>query len=152
MNKIQILEMLVYDRLDELIEKGELKNSQVYKDSDAEVELTYVGSQLFCYWYDHYSELFENHEREEEDDVKENKYTIEIDNPFVPSSTETTRTMIDPPSGWRFGFPKEIPKEILPKEILQDDKILNWLVDNGYPQSEIDIFKEDGLPYRIYEI
>lgn len=56
MNKIQILEMLVYDRLDELIEKGELKNSQVYKDSEGEVELTYVGSQLFCYWYDHYSE------------------------------------------------------------------------------------------------
>ena len=33
MNKIQILEMVVYDRLDELIEKGELKNSQVYKSS-----------------------------------------------------------------------------------------------------------------------
>jgi hypothetical protein len=148
MNKIQLLEMLVYDRLDELIEKGELKNSQVYKDSDAEVELTYVGSQLFCYWYDHYSELFENHEREEVDGVKD-KYTIEIDNPFVPSSTEkSTRTMIDPPSGWRFGFPKEIPKEILQ----DNNKILNWLVDNGYPQSEIDIFKEDGLPYRIYEI
>lgn len=146
MNKIQILEMLVYDRLDELIEKGELKNSQVYKDSEGEVELTYIGSQLFCYWYDHYSELFENHEREEEDGAKENKYTIEIDNPLVP--TETTRTMIDPPSGWRFGFPKEIPKEIL-----QDNNtILNWLVDNGYPQTEIDIFKEDGLPYRIYEI
>lgn len=148
MNKIQLLEMLVYDRLDELIEKGELKNSQVYKDSDAEVELTYVGSQLFCYWYDHYSELFENHEREEEDGVKENKYTIEIDNPFVPSSTEkSTRTMIDPPSGWRFGFPKEIPKKVI-----EEQDVLNWLVDNGYPQSEIDIFKEDGLPYRIYEI
>jgi len=140
MNKIQLLDMLVYDRLDELIEKGELKNSQVYKDSDAEVELTYVGSQLFCYWYDHYSELFENHEREE-DEVKEN----EQDNLTIERNL-STRTMIDPPSGWRFGFPKEIPKKVL------EEDVLNWLVDNGYPQSEIDIFKEDGLPYRTYEI
>jgi hypothetical protein len=142
MNKIQILEMVVYDRLDELIEKGELKNSQVYKDSDAEVELTYVGSQLFCYWYDHYSELFENHEREEGDAVKKN----EQDNLTIERNL-STRTMIDPPSGWRFGFPKEIPKKVIEQE-----DVLNWLVDNGYPQTEIDIFKEDGLPYRIYEI
>jgi hypothetical protein len=135
MNKIQLLEMLVYDRLDELIEKGELKNSQVYKDSDAEVELTYVGSQLFCYWYDHYSELLENYEQGE----KQDNLTIE--------RNVSTRTMIDPPSGWRFGFPKEIPKKVI-----EEEDILNWLVDNGYPQSEIDIFKEDGLPYRIYEI
>jgi hypothetical protein len=138
MNKIQLLEMLVYDRLDELIEKGELKNPQVYKDSDAEVELTYVGSQLFCYWYDHYSELLKNHLHyfpiSRDDDDK----TIELN---------VTRTMIDPPSGWRFGFPKEIPKKVI-----EEENILNWLVDNGYPQSEIDIFKEDGLPYRIYEI
>jgi hypothetical protein len=55
--------------------------------------------------------------------------------------------MIDPPSGWRFGFPKEIPKKVI-----EEEGVINWLVDNGYPQSEIDIFKEDGLPYRIYEI
>jgi len=124
-----------------LIEKGELKNSQVYKSSEGEVELTYVGSQLFCYWYDHYSELFENHEREEEGVVAKNTY-----NSIEPNKL-STRTMIDPPSGWRFGFPKEIPKKVI-----EEQDVLNWLVDNGYPQSEIDIFKEDGLPYRIYEI
>ena len=39
--------------------------------------------------------------------------------------------MIDPPSGWKYGFPKPIP----------DDRINNqlvWLVEEGYPQKEID--------------
>ena len=39
--------------------------------------------------------------------------------------------MIDPPSGWKYGFPKPIP----------DDRIndqLKWLVEEGYPQKEID--------------
>ena len=38
--------------------------------------------------------------------------------------------MIDPPSGWRYGFPKVLPEGV-------DDNI-QWLLDNGYPQSEID--------------
>lgn len=39
-------------------------------------------------------------------------------------------TMIDPPGGWRFGFPKELPD---PKP----ESIVEWLVENGYPQDEI---------------
>jgi hypothetical protein len=38
--------------------------------------------------------------------------------------------MVDPPSGWRYGFPKVIPNDI--KDVKE------WLVENGYPQSEID--------------
>ena len=38
--------------------------------------------------------------------------------------------MIDPPSGWKYGFPKELPEGI------KDTK--KWLVENGYPQHEID--------------
>ena len=38
--------------------------------------------------------------------------------------------MIDPPSGWRYGFPKAIPADIT--------NIQKWLVENGYPQKEID--------------
>lgn len=38
---------------------------------------------------------------------------------------------IDPPSGWRYGFPKPLPE---PKPI----ETLKWLVENGYPQFEID--------------
>ena len=39
--------------------------------------------------------------------------------------------MIDPPSGWKYGFPKSLPD---PKP----ENILEWLVTNGYPQHEID--------------
>ena len=40
------------------------------------------------------------------------------------------RKMIDPPSGWKYGFPKEIPEDI--------DDTRKWLIDNGYPESEIE--------------
>lgn len=40
-------------------------------------------------------------------------------------------TMIDPPSGWKYGFPKVLPD---PKP----ENVLQWLISNGYPQSEID--------------
>jgi hypothetical protein len=42
---------------------------------------------------------------------------------------------IDPPSGWRYGFPKVYPEEA-------QGRTKEWLVENGYPQSEIDKMKE----------
>jgi hypothetical protein len=54
------------------------------------------------------------------------------------------KTYIDPPFGWKYGFPKyyETPP----------DDINKWLVDNGYPQSEIDIWKGKEVPcYMWYE-
>ena len=39
-------------------------------------------------------------------------------------------TMIDPPSGWKYGFPKVLPENT--------KDTLKWLVENGYPQQEID--------------
>lgn len=36
---------------------------------------------------------------------------------------------IDPPEGWMYGFPKEIPEHI--------DDTRQWLIDNGYPEKEI---------------
>ena len=38
--------------------------------------------------------------------------------------------MIDPPSGWRYGFPKIIPKE-------HQTRTLDWLVEQGYPKEII---------------
>ncbi len=38
--------------------------------------------------------------------------------------------IIDPPSGWKYGFPKPIPDDI--------KDVIPWLVENGYPQEEID--------------
>lgn len=40
--------------------------------------------------------------------------------------------LIDPPSGWRYGFPKVLPPNMTIEEILR------WVVDSGYPQSEVD--------------
>ena len=37
--------------------------------------------------------------------------------------------IIDPPSGWRYGFPKKCTEYIFGEEIIE------WLVDNGYPES-----------------
>ena len=44
---------------------------------------------------------------------------------------------IDPPSGWRYGFPKLYDREKYPDST-------QWLLDNGYPQGMIDKFP-DGL-------
>jgi hypothetical protein len=36
---------------------------------------------------------------------------------------------IDPPSGWKYGFPKQIPDDVT--------DVKDWLVKNGYPEFEI---------------
>jgi len=41
----------------------------------------------------------------------------------------------DPPSGWKYGFPKPIPKEV-------GEDIRPWLLSEGYPQFEIDAYGE----------
>jgi hypothetical protein len=38
--------------------------------------------------------------------------------------------MIDPPSGWRYGFPKAIPANMTDHEA--------WLIENGYPATLIE--------------
>jgi len=38
--------------------------------------------------------------------------------------------MIDPPSGWKYGFPKAKPEDAT--------DTIAWLLSEGYPQSEID--------------
>ncbi len=50
--------------------------------------------------------------------------------------------MIDPPSGWRYGFPKEYDNpDNLP--------MYEWLVANGYPQEEIDVWGDTGMWVRF---
>ena len=44
-------------------------------------------------------------------------------------------TIIDPPSGWKYGFPKPIPED------RKKDSMV-WLVEQGYPQEEIDSLGE----------
>jgi len=38
---------------------------------------------------------------------------------------------IDPPEGWRYGFPKELP-------VPEPRNIIEWLVAEGYPQALVD--------------
>ena len=51
-------------------------------------------------------------------------------------------TMYDPPSGWRYGFPKQIPEDLLPGDFKQ------WVLDSGYPTEDIDFALNYG---RIWE-
>lgn len=41
--------------------------------------------------------------------------------------------MIDPPSGWKFGFPKPVP-DPAPVDMKE------WLVEQGYPKKLIDSY------------
>lgn len=40
-------------------------------------------------------------------------------------------TMIDPPAGWKYGFPKPLDKG-------ENQTVIEWLLEQGYPQTEID--------------
>lgn len=44
-------------------------------------------------------------------------------------------TYIDPPAGWKYGFPKVIPEEQLARST-------EWLVEQGYPLKEIESYGE----------
>lgn len=56
------------------------------------------------------------------------------------------KLIIDPPSGWRYGFPRQIPDEYFEPMF----KLNRWLVSVGYPQELIDQFP-DGVPCRFWE-
>ena len=50
--------------------------------------------------------------------------------------------MIDPPSGWKYGFPK--PFDPKPGQSTED-----WLVENGYPPEEVAQWP-NGVWYRTW--
>lgn len=52
------------------------------------------------------------------------------------------KVFVDPPDGWKYGFPKPIPRYEL-------HRVDDWLVENGYPKKIADSFK-DGVPYRSW--
>ena len=49
---------------------------------------------------------------------------------------------IDPPEGWKYGFPKALPTG--------EPDILAWLITEGYPQSVMDRYG-DAFTYRILD-
>ena len=56
--------------------------------------------------------------------------------------------MCDPPSGWKYGFPKPVHEEY--HTLDNDFDMLKWLVDEGYPQAEIDSYG-DHFYCRYFE-
>jgi hypothetical protein len=64
-----------------------------------------------------------------------------------------TKLFIDPPSGWKYGFPKEAPSNF--REMESDD-LTNWLVENGYPIEEVEYWKNspkfESVPCRFFEM
>lgn len=55
---------------------------------------------------------------------------------------ETKRILIDPPSGWQYGFPKPVPEEYLGDQVL----MTIWLIGEGYPSDQINL----ALKYSRY--
>lgn len=45
--------------------------------------------------------------------------------------------VIDPPSGWKYGFPKPVPKDHHKEEVLSA-----WLIEQGYPEKDIKLALE----------
>jgi len=64
-----------------------------------------------------------------------------------------TTLYIDPPSGWMYGFPKEAPANL---REMNDDQLNEWLVSNGYPQEEVERWKNSpsyiSVPCRFFEM
>lgn len=44
----------------------------------------------------------------------------------------------DPPSGWKYGFPKAVPEDVVTNE-----EFKKWLLDSGYPEDMIEL----GMKY-----
>lgn len=54
-------------------------------------------------------------------------------NNFVKSAP--VGVWVDPPSGWKYGFPKEAPYPL-------PDNMIEWVIDQGYPRAEVESLGE----------
>lgn len=58
------------------------------------------------------------------------------------------RYMIDPPSGWKYGFPKALPSEEViyyggsDYGVKESFNINGWMIQEGYPKEEIESLGE----------
>jgi hypothetical protein len=55
-------------------------------------------------------------------------------------------TIYDPPSGWKYGFPKPIPEPV--QNGKKDFK--QWILDQGYPEKDIDLALKYGRYWEEY--
>lgn len=52
-------------------------------------------------------------------------------------------TYFDPPEGWKYGFPR-----IVPEDVLMTGDYAGWLLDRGYPAKDIDMAIKYGRSWR----
>lgn len=45
-----------------------------------------------------------------------------------------SKRIVDPPSGWRYGFPKECPEDVWHDH----DRFKQFLLESGYPVTDIE--------------
>lgn len=71
----------------------------------------------------------------------------------MSEETKTTSIFIDPPSGWKYGFPKQAPATL--REMNGDD-LNEWLLRNGYPEEEINYWRKSpkysSVPCKFFEV
>lgn len=60
----------------------------------------------------------------------------------VPSWMDADELMVDPPSGWRYGFPKVWNRKTHPD-------MTAWLIENGYPPKAA---SDTNLVYRFMSV
>ena len=93
-------------------------------------------------------DLFE----EAADEIEQLRLSARVDYPepektAVEENTQPTawampdRVLVDPPQGWRYGFPKVWDRR-------ENPDCREWLIENGYPRS----LAEDGLPCTFTEV
>lgn len=59
----------------------------------------------------------------------------------------TKKFMVDPPSGWMFGFPKECSREVWG----DSDKYRELLVSSGYPEDQLELALNYSRVWEVYE-
>jgi hypothetical protein len=57
-------------------------------------------------------------------------------------------TIYDPPSGWKYGFPKKVPWSVLNGE---NGAFKQWLLDEGYPEKDINFALKYGRQWQEKE-
>lgn len=59
------------------------------------------------------------------------------------------KTIFDPPSGWKYGFPKEIPSIVMKSD---DPSVFRkWLITSGYPEKDVDFAMRNGKQWTEKE-
>jgi hypothetical protein len=79
-------------------------------------------------------------------DAPRNRPTVKpekLPEPFEPDTSwmDANELFVDPPSGWRYGFPKVWDKAKHPD-------LTRWMIDNGYPKK----LARQNLPVRFMSV